>query len=240
VPEPRLDLEDDPGTVLFLWRGCVFKVTEGVQPPKAGSLFFCRHLRVAPGERVLEIGAGLGLAAILAARAGARVTATDVVPGAVAALRANALLNAVAIDAREGDCYRPVAGERFDVICTNPPQMPTPPDRERGDAVAAADNGGLDGWALLDRIIGGAPAHLRGGGRLVFSIFAFLGCKTAVAKLQAAGFEPSILASEIQEFPRIGYERIEHLRAVDREGVLPAGRAPGTVERFIVQGVLQP
>jgi release factor glutamine methyltransferase len=238
VPEAGRSLEDDAGTVLFLWRGCVFKVAAGVQPPKAGSIFFCRNLVVAPGERVLEIGAGLGLAAVLAARAGAHVTATDVVPGAVATLRANAVLNGVAIDARVGDCYLPVAGERFDVICTNPPQMPTPSDRERDDATAAADNGGLDGWALLDRIIEGAPRHLRPGGRLVFSIFAFLGCKTAFAKLHARGFEPSVLASEVQGFPRIGYERLEHLRALDREGTLPTDRAPATIERFIIQGVL--
>src|SRR5919198_1098614 len=51
---------------------------EGVQPPKAGSRFFARHLDVRAGERVLELGAGLGLAAVLAARAGAHVVATDV------------------------------------------------------------------------------------------------------------------------------------------------------------------
>src|SRR5205823_9130155 len=134
-------------------------------------------------ERVLEIGAGLGLAAVLAARAGARVVATDVVPAAVETIRANAALNGVTLDARLGDCYAPVAGERFDLICSNPPQMPTPPGRERDDAEAAADNGGADGWALLDHVIEGAPKHLERGGRLVFSIFDFLGVKKAYAKV---------------------------------------------------------
>ena len=46
----------------------MFRVPDGVQSPKAGSLLFCRHLTFRPGERVLEIGAGLGLAAVLAAR----------------------------------------------------------------------------------------------------------------------------------------------------------------------------
>src|SRR5205085_4884835 len=131
--------------------GCLFRVPDGVQPPKAGSLFFCRHLDVKPGERLLEIGGGLGLAAVLAARAGARVTATDIVPAAIESMRANAALNGVSIDARLGDGWQPVADERFDVVCTNPPQMPTPPGRDRDDAEAAADNGGPDGWALLDR-----------------------------------------------------------------------------------------
>lgn len=228
----------DGGLLLFTWRDCVFRVSDGVQPPKAGSLFFCRHLTVAPGERVLEIGAGLGLAAVLAARAGARVVATDIVPEAVDTVRVNALLNGVAVDARVGDGYAPVAGERFDLICTNPPQMPTPPTRERDDAVAAADNGGLDGWELIDRVIAGAAEHLAPRGRLVFSIFAFLGRKKAFAKLEAAGFVPSIVASEVQSFPRIGYERLDHIRTLDAEGTVRPAGVPATVERFIIEGRL--
>ncbi|HXG04161.1 MAG TPA: HemK2/MTQ2 family protein methyltransferase [Candidatus Binatia bacterium] len=231
-------MSDEP-LLLFAWRGCVFRVVEGVQPPKAGSLFFCRHLPVRAGQRVLELGSGLGLAAVLAARAGAEVVATDVLPQAVAAIRANALLNGVSVDARLGDCYAPVAGERFDLICANAPQMPTPPDRERSDSAAAADNGGPDGWAVLDRIIAGAPAHLRPGGSLVVSIFGFLGRKTGLEKLAAAGLEPSVLAGEIEPFPRLGYERLDHIRSVDREGTLGSG-IPATVERLLIQGRLRP
>jgi len=225
----------DTGILLFSWRGCLFRVPDQVQAPKAGSLFFCRHLAVRPGERVLEIGGGLGLAAVLAAKDGARVTATDILPEAVEVMRANATLNGVAVDARLGDCYAPVDGERFDLICTNPPQMPTPPGRGRRDAAAAADNGGADGWELLDRVIAGAPRHLLPGGRLIFTIFAFLGRKTAFAKLEAAGLAPSIVASETQEFPRIGYERLDHIRALDVEATLGPS-VPTTVERFVVQG----
>jgi release factor glutamine methyltransferase len=228
-------VRDDDGVLLYAWRGCLFRVGDGVQPPKPGSLFFCRHLAVRRGERMLEIGAGLGLAAVLAARAGARVVATDVVPAAVEALRVNAQLNGVTVDARLGDGYAPVAGERFDLICTNPPQMPTPPGRERQDATAAADNGGLDGWALLDRVIEAAPAHLAPGGRLVFSLFAFLGRKTAFVKLEQRGLVPTVVASEVQPFPRIGYERLDHIRSLDREGTLPPG-LPATVERLLIQG----
>jgi release factor glutamine methyltransferase len=225
----------DEGVFFYTWRDCLFRVPDGVQPPKAGSRFFCRHLSVRAGERVLEIGAGLGLAAVLAARAGATVVATDVVPGAIAAVRANAALNGVAVDARLGDCYAPVAGEHFDLVCSNPPQMPTPPGADREDAQAAADNGGPDGWALLDRVIAGAPRHLTPRGRLVFTIFDFLGLKTALAKVEAAGLAPSVLARETQAFPRIGYERLEHLRAMDHESALGPGR-PMTVERLMIEG----
>jgi release factor glutamine methyltransferase len=228
----------DDGVLLYIYRGAIFKIAEGVQVPKAGTLLFCRHLAFQPGERVLELGTGAGLAAILAARAGSKVVATDVVPEALACARENAVLNGVAgkVEVRLGDCYDPVAGLTFDLICTNPPQMPTPPGRNREDPVAAADNGGVDGWEVLDRVIQGAPRHLAPGGRLIFTIFAFLGQKAAMSKLEAAGLVPRIIGREVQAFPRIGYERVDHIRSLDVEGVLPRTGLPRTVERFVVQG----
>lgn len=228
----------DDGVLLYLYRGALFKIADGVQAPKAGSLFFCRHLAFQPGERVLELGTGAGLAAILAAKAGCRVVATDVMPEAVECARENALLNGVGdkVEVRLGDCYEPVGGLTFDLICTNPPQMPTPPGRDREDPGAAADNGGVDGWEILDQVIQEAPRHLVPGGRLVFTIFAFLGQKTATAKVEAAGLVPRIIGREIQAFPRIGYERLDHIRSLDVEGVLLRTGLPKTVERFVVQG----
>jgi len=86
-------------------------------------------------------------------------------------------------------------------------------------------------------VIAGALAHLEPGGRLVFTMFGFLGPKAACARLEAAGLEPSIVARETQAFPRIGYERLEHIRGLDAEATLPAVGMPATAERLLVQGV---
>jgi hypothetical protein len=88
-------------------------------------------------------------------------------------------------------------------------------------------------------VIDGAPDHLAPGGRLVFAIFGFLGGKTACAKAEAAGLTPSIIGREQQGFPRIGYERIDHIRAFDREGTLPPASMPRTVERLAIEAVLR-
>ena len=228
----------DEGLLFYVYGGAIFKVADGVQTPKGGSLLFCRHLEFNPGERVLELGTGVGLAAVLAAKRGCRVIATDVVPAAVACARENALLNGVGelVEVRLGDCYAPVPGATFDLICTNPPQMPTPAGKERDDPIAAADNGGADGWEILDRVIAGASGHLNPGARLIFTIFAFLGLKRGFAKLEAAGLAPSVIGRETQAFPRIGYERLDHIRAMDAEGVLPKAGVPTTIERFVIQG----
>jgi predicted nicotinamide N-methyase len=59
------------------------------------------------GQRLLELGCGLGLASIAAARAGARVMATDWSQRAVAVTLANAARNEVELEAAVVDWERP-------------------------------------------------------------------------------------------------------------------------------------
>lgn len=54
---------------------------------------------VTPGTTLLDVGCGSGALSIVAARAGAVVTALDIDPAAVAATHANAAANDVAVDA---------------------------------------------------------------------------------------------------------------------------------------------
>lgn len=79
---------------------------------------------VSEGEiRVLDLGTGSGVGALFAARRGFRVVAVDVNPEAVRCASVNALLHHLEarIEARQGDLFTPVAGERFDLVLFNPP-----------------------------------------------------------------------------------------------------------------------
>jgi hypothetical protein len=46
-----------------------------------------------------------------------------------------------------------------------------------------------------------------------------------------------VLARERQPFPRLGYERLDHIRALDAGATLPADEVPETVERCVMEGV---
>lgn len=231
----------DHGIHLFLFGGCMFRIDAGVQEPKFGTLLLARHLDVRDGETVLELGAGVGIAAILAARRGARVIATDIVPASASCTLANAHLNGVAgrVEARIGDLFAPVEGLRFDLIATNPPQMPTPPGRDHDDPRARADNGGPDGWVLLDRILAEAPAHLVPGGRLTFTLFSFLGVQRAVAALEGHGLAGRVVAREPQPFPRIGFERLDYIRGLDAEGTIRIEGGRVVCDRLVLSGTRQ-
>ena len=74
---------------------------------------------VRPDDRVLDVGCGSGVLAVLAARLGARVDACDVDPAAVEATAENARANAVALAVRLGtlDGSGPEGG--YDLIVAN-------------------------------------------------------------------------------------------------------------------------
>ena len=71
----------------------------------------------------------------------------------------------------EGFWFEPVRGRRFDLILSNPPYVA--PDDPHLQALelrhepSAALVAGENGFADLKQIVGGAPAHLREGGRIL-------------------------------------------------------------------------
>ena len=227
----------DSGTHLFLYEGAVFKAESDVMIPKRGSMLLARHMGVRPTDVVLDLGTGTGFLGILAARTARQVVAADVVPASVECARANAILNGLLpkMDFRRGELFAPVSGMTFDLILANLPQMPTPPGREGiVDPRLLADDGGPDGWALLDRVVREAPEYLRPQGRLLFTCFAFLGIRRALAKVEAAGLQGSIVGRELHPFPRVGLERLDHIRARDDEGTIREEGGRLTIERLVV------
>lgn len=72
------------------------------------------------GQRVLDFGCGHGMAAVVLARLGARVTAFDLSPGYLVEAHARARANGVAIDLVQADGERlPFADQSFDRIWGN-------------------------------------------------------------------------------------------------------------------------
>jgi len=111
VPEIRLHLATE---VTPIWEATEDSLARGAVPPPywafawAGGQALARYLLDHPetvaGRAVLDFGAGSGLVAIAAAKAGAAlVTASDIDPFAGAAIAANAALNGVAIEVVTSD-----------------------------------------------------------------------------------------------------------------------------------------
>jgi ribosomal protein L3 glutamine methyltransferase len=126
-------------------------------------------------RRILDIGTGSGCIAIACALAfpEAEVHATDVSAGALEIASRNADRHGVRDRVRllRSDVYESLAGERYDLIVSNPPYVPaahlaTLPPEHRHEPPLGLD-GGDDGLAIVSRILEGATEHLTERGTLV-------------------------------------------------------------------------
>lgn len=133
---------------------------DAVMPPGPTTANLARALPRPPLGRVLDVGTGSGVLALLAAGVGAGVTATDITERACAFTRFNAAFNGLAVDVRQGDLFEPVAGEQFDLVLSQPPFVVQPP----GIEPTAYVHGGPTGDELALRILAGLDGVLAPGG----------------------------------------------------------------------------
>ncbi len=132
------------------------------------------HLADHDPARVLDLATGSGAIALAIAseRPQARVIATDLSPDALNLAQRNARrLKLDRVRFLVGSWYAPVAGERFDVITSNPPYIAADdPDLEPGVRAYEPEMAliaGSTGLECVEQIVSGAPLHLQPGGWLV-------------------------------------------------------------------------
>ena len=115
-----------------------------------------------PVGRALDLGTGCGVQSLHLARHAREVVATDLNPRALRLARLTADLNGLDVDLRLGDLYEPVAGERFDLVVTNPPYVLSPPTGER----LTYREGTRTSDGLVEAVVRQGVEHLAEGGVL--------------------------------------------------------------------------
>jgi release factor glutamine methyltransferase len=93
------------------------------------------------GKKFLELGCGSGLISIVAAKKGARVTASDINPVAVEYLERNSLQNNVQVETITSDLFSTIPGQQFDIIAINPPYYKKQPLTAKDHAWFCGENG---------------------------------------------------------------------------------------------------
>ncbi len=112
-----------------------------------------------PVRRALDLGTGCGIQALHLAAHCEQIVATDTNQRALTLAAATAGLNDMTWDLRRGSLFEPVAGERFDLIVSNPPFVV---------GTGALDfeyrDSGMAGDALCASLISQLGDHLEPGG----------------------------------------------------------------------------
>ena len=189
VRSNRIPLQHILGEAWF--RGLPFTVDEDVLIPRPDTETLVeavlREAKTFPAApSVLDLCTGSGAVAVALAVEGdfASVTASDISHEAVNIARENAAKNGAEekILFAEGDLFRAktkseksLSRRSYDIICANPPYVPTAeieelePEVRDHDPLLALD-GGADGLDFYRRLAKDAPAHLNEGGKILLEI----------------------------------------------------------------------
>jgi len=193
-----------------------FRVTPEVLIPRPETELLvervCQLVPLFPKPRIVDVGTGSGAIAISIAHDrshAAAITAIDLSAAALAIAKENAARIGFAKHIRflEGDLLVPVEGERFEIIVSNPPYVPTA-DRDslsvevREYEPAMALFAGDDGLEVYRRLIPAAFDALVPGGYLALEIG--FGQSAAITELLTnAGFAQIEFVPDLQGIPRV-------------------------------------
>ncbi len=160
-----------------------FRVNEDVLIPRHETEFlveevikYCKDIEI---PSILEIGTGSGCIAVSLAyyMESARITAADISQKALRTASVNALSNKVSnrIKFIRSDIFKNVPLDKYDVIVSNPPYIPTPDiaslDRQVKDyEPLIALDGGEDGLYFYTQIIKFSKNYLKPRGLIVFEV----------------------------------------------------------------------
>ena len=130
-----------------------------VMPPGGTSIQLGWSAIRRQSRRTLDLGAGCGYLSFVAAAFSDTIIATDRNERASMMVHFNACLNSLdKVEARTGDLFEPVQGEKFDLILCNPPFVITPHQN------MLFRDSGVRGDTFCRNIIQEIPAYLNEGG----------------------------------------------------------------------------
>ena len=160
------------------FRGRVFQVSPAVLIPRPETEVLIdlalTKLQDMTAPKILDLGAGSGIIAISLAleSPAATLLAVDLSTAAISVARTNAGRLGARVDFRHSDWFTHLAGERFDLIVSNPPYVAADDPHLAGDGLPfepqMALSDGADGLVCIRRIVADAGEHLNPGGWLLF------------------------------------------------------------------------
>jgi release factor glutamine methyltransferase len=195
--------------------GLEFEVTPDVLIPRPETEMVVEHavemLKLSASKRFCEIGVGSGCISISILHNVPDATAVglDVSPAAIEVARRNAEKLRVCdrLQLLESDVFEKSPDERFDMIVSNPPYVPSidieglqAEVRDFEPHLALSD--GRDGLSIISRIIDQSPRFLRSGGFLLMEI-GFNQSPLVVEMFDSEKWNQPEMFPDLQDIPRL-------------------------------------
>lgn len=195
--------------VEITYAGVTYATDPDVYVPNDDTFLLADVVERLPPGRLLDIGTGCGFVALVAARCGHKVVATDVNPTAVALAKKNAAANGLGIDVRHADLFTGLDVREFDAITFNPPYLPTKTHERLPGPLNAAFDGGPTGRSVLERFLKRLPPDPPP----VYIVASSLLVPDALSQLvRARGLEWAVVAERALPMERLFVARVAPTR----------------------------
>jgi len=171
----------------------ILEVPDQVYYPREDSELIAKVLREEhiKDKKVLDMGCGSGLLAIISAKMGADVTACDINPIAVEIAKKNCERNSMTIRFILSNLFSNIT-DSFDLLIFNPPYLPeNEEDLYSEDKITYA--GGPTGRKLITEFIEHAKEHLNKDGKILTLISTLTSEERIVELFHEAGLKTKIL-----------------------------------------------
>lgn len=182
-----------------------FLIYPDVYLPAEDTFLFAHHLAAVQGERVLDMGTGCGLLAILVAESASEVVAVDINPRAIVCTQKNAAQNSMShkINALAGDLFNPLRPETaFDLILFNAPYLPVE-DNEGEPWAEMAWAGGPTGRTVINRFVDQVSNHMTKTGRTLLMQSTLSNVEETLKRFSSQRLISSVIAEEDCFFEKI-------------------------------------
>jgi release factor glutamine methyltransferase len=174
----------------------VFDIYPDVYEPAEDSFLFAENLDVKESERVLDVGTGCGMLAVIAAKRAGGVVAVDLNPFAIRCAKSNSTLNGVQhkVDFVQASLFTALnQNAAFDLILFNAPYLPSE-QQEVTSWIDRAWAGGVNGREVVDRFISEVPFYLKPRGRVLLMQSSLTGVEETLQKFKIQGLNARVKA----------------------------------------------
>jgi len=188
---------------------------KGVASPDEYGAFLAANLPSGEGS-ALDLTTGSGFHAIVLDKLGFSVTAVDISSAATKSAQSNAAANGAKLTILTGDLFAPVVGQRFDVIVAWPPIMPNSAANSSHSDHKQINDGGVEGFDVLERVLIGSGRALAPGGRLFTVRPWYLDEEKFHALVARSGLQCRTLATERFPLGTLSTERLTYLCSISK------------------------
>lgn len=163
-------------------------------------------------KQVLEIGTGAGLIALFCRQQGAKVTATDINPMAIASLEQSSKKNQLPINIIHSDLFEQIPQQTFDFILSNPPYFPQTPKNDREKAFFCGPE-----FEFFQRLFSDAPSFLSSTG----AMFMILSDDCDLTQIESIANQNNWTMEEVHKLKKWGeWNMIYRLEVVPKSGLV--------------------